>query len=108
MIKNRPELTKFQGIQDFLIGIDSDGCAFDTMEVKHKDCFIPGIIEFYRLASVARLARERLSPLTINVTNSFATLIASSRFSYSKPTVNATVRLFGRSTPSASTGTGLI
>jgi hypothetical protein len=43
---------------DFFIGIDSDGCAFDTMEVKHKDCFIPRIIEYYRLASVARLTRE--------------------------------------------------
>ena len=26
---------------EFLVGIDSDGCAFDTMEVKHKECFIP-------------------------------------------------------------------
>ena len=25
----------------FLVGIDSDGCAFDTMELKHKECFIP-------------------------------------------------------------------
>ncbi|HIQ21582.1 MAG TPA: HAD family hydrolase, partial [Planctomycetes bacterium] len=21
---------------DYLVGIDSDGCAFDTMELKHK------------------------------------------------------------------------
>ena len=26
------------------VGIDSDGCAFDTMEVKHKECFIPNTI----------------------------------------------------------------
>ena len=26
---------------DFFIGIDSDGCAFDTMEIKHKECFCP-------------------------------------------------------------------
>ena len=44
--------------RDFFVGIDSDGCAFDTMEVKHKDCFIPRIVEHYRLASVARHARE--------------------------------------------------
>ncbi|ADV63773.1 Haloacid dehalogenase domain protein hydrolase [Isosphaera pallida ATCC 43644] len=43
---------------EFFVGIDSDGCAFDTMEVKHKECFIPNIIEFYRLAAVARVARE--------------------------------------------------
>jgi phosphoglycolate phosphatase-like HAD superfamily hydrolase len=43
---------------DFFIGIDSDGCAFDTMEVKHKECFIPNIVKFYRLASISKYARE--------------------------------------------------
>lgn len=43
---------------DFFVGIDSDGCVFDTMEVKHKDCFIPRIVEHYGLAAVARHFRE--------------------------------------------------
>ncbi len=43
---------------DFFVGIDSDGCAFDTMEVKHKECFIPNIVKYYRLASVSRYVRE--------------------------------------------------
>jgi phosphoglycolate phosphatase-like HAD superfamily hydrolase len=43
---------------DFLVGIDSDGCAFDTMEVKHKECFIPNIIHYYHLAGVSKYARE--------------------------------------------------
>ncbi len=43
---------------EFLVGIDSDGCAFDTMEVKHKECFIPNIIEHYHLAGVSKYARE--------------------------------------------------
>jgi len=30
---------------DFFVGIDSDGCAFDTMEIKHKECFCPNIIK---------------------------------------------------------------
>jgi len=42
---------------DFLVGIDSDGCAFDTMEVKHKECFIPNIIHHYNLAGVSKYAR---------------------------------------------------
>jgi len=42
----------------FLVGIDSDGCAFDTMEVKHKECFIPNIINHYNLAGVSKYARE--------------------------------------------------
>ena len=43
---------------DFLIGIDSDGCAFDTMELKHKECFIPNIINCYELQGVSKYARE--------------------------------------------------
>ena len=44
--------------KDFFVGIDSDGCAFDTMEVKHKECFIPNIVGFYGLAAVSKYARE--------------------------------------------------
>lgn len=42
----------------FLVGIDSDGCAFDTMEVKHKECFIPNTINCYDLQGVSKFARE--------------------------------------------------
>ncbi|MGO9470744.1 MAG: HAD family hydrolase [Isosphaeraceae bacterium] len=51
-------LRNFVKSSEFFIGIDSDGCAFDTMEVKHKECFIPNIIKHYRLAAVAKYARE--------------------------------------------------
>ncbi|MBL8889302.1 MAG: HAD family hydrolase [Planctomycetaceae bacterium] len=43
---------------DYLIGIDSDGCVFDTMELKHKECFIPNIIRFYGLQGVSKYARQ--------------------------------------------------
>lgn len=43
---------------DFLVGIDSDGCAFDTMEIKHKECFIPNIINYWNLQAVSKYARE--------------------------------------------------
>ena len=43
---------------DFLVGIDSDGCAFDTMELKHKECFIPNIINYYDLQAISKYARE--------------------------------------------------
>jgi phosphoglycolate phosphatase-like HAD superfamily hydrolase len=42
----------------FLVGIDSDGCTFDTMELKHKECFIPNIINYYGLQAVSKYARE--------------------------------------------------
>jgi phosphoglycolate phosphatase-like HAD superfamily hydrolase len=43
---------------NFLVGIDSDGCAFDTMELKHKECFIPNWIKHYNLQGVSKYARE--------------------------------------------------
>jgi phosphoglycolate phosphatase-like HAD superfamily hydrolase len=43
---------------DYLVGIDSDGCAFDTMELKHKECFIPNTICYWGLQGVSRYARE--------------------------------------------------
>jgi len=43
---------------DFFIGIDSDGCVFDTMEIKHKECFIPNNIKYWGLQAVSKYARE--------------------------------------------------
>src|SRR5436305_1523944 len=51
-------LRNFPQSRAFFIGIDSDGCAFDTMEVKHKECFIPNIIRYFGLAAVSKYARE--------------------------------------------------
>jgi phosphoglycolate phosphatase-like HAD superfamily hydrolase len=51
-------ITDFRKTSDFFIGIDSDGCVFDTMEVKHKECFIPNIINHYGLAALCRATRE--------------------------------------------------
>jgi phosphoglycolate phosphatase-like HAD superfamily hydrolase len=42
----------------FFVGIDSDGCAFDTMEIKHKECFTPNIINYWGLQPVSKYARE--------------------------------------------------
>jgi phosphoglycolate phosphatase-like HAD superfamily hydrolase len=42
----------------FFVGIDSDGCAFDTMEIKHKECFCPNIINYWDLQGVSKYARE--------------------------------------------------
>jgi phosphoglycolate phosphatase-like HAD superfamily hydrolase len=43
---------------DFFVGIDSDGCAFDTMEIKHKECFCPNTIKWWGLQPVSKYARE--------------------------------------------------
>ena len=51
-------LRDFRPSRAYFVGIDSDGCAFDTMEVKHKECFIPNTIKFFGLAAVSKYARE--------------------------------------------------
>jgi phosphoglycolate phosphatase-like HAD superfamily hydrolase len=51
-------LQELQPKHKYFIGIDSDGCAFDTMEIKHKECFIPNIIKHWNLQAVSKYARE--------------------------------------------------
>jgi phosphoglycolate phosphatase-like HAD superfamily hydrolase len=51
-------LAELEPRHDFFVGIDSDGCAFDTMEIKHKECFTPNIIKHWRLQPVSKYARE--------------------------------------------------
>jgi len=51
-------LKAFQPRRDFFVGVDSDGCVFDTMEIKHKECFIPNIIKHWDLQPVSKYARE--------------------------------------------------
>lgn len=42
----------------FFAGIDSDGCAFDVMELKQKECFIPCTIRVWGLQPISKYARE--------------------------------------------------
>jgi phosphoglycolate phosphatase-like HAD superfamily hydrolase len=51
-------MLNFSPKNDYLIGIDSDGCVFDTMELKHKECFIPNTINYWNLQGVSKYARE--------------------------------------------------
>ncbi len=51
-------LRDFRPQHEYFVGIDSDGCAFDTMEIKHKECFTPNIIKHWSLQAVSKYARE--------------------------------------------------
>jgi len=42
----------------YLVAIDSDGCAFDAMGIKQKECFCPWMIGCFGLQPVAEAARE--------------------------------------------------
>lgn len=54
----RDDLIHFQPQHEFFVGIDSDGCVFDSTEPKHKECFCPVTIEKWDLAPISRYARE--------------------------------------------------
>ncbi len=54
----KEKLNSFKKEKEFFVGIDSDGCAFPTMELKHKECFIPNIIKYWNLQSISKYVRE--------------------------------------------------
>ncbi len=51
-------LKDFRPKHEFFVGIDSDGCAFDTMGIKQRECFCPWLIACFGLQPVAQAARE--------------------------------------------------
>ncbi len=51
-------LKDFKPSKEFFVGIDSDGCIFDSMEIKHKECFTPMFIKHFKLQPVSKYARE--------------------------------------------------
>lgn len=51
-------LLDFKPKHDLLVCIDSDGTAFDNMELKHKECFCPAAVNVWKLQSVSKYFRE--------------------------------------------------
>jgi phosphoglycolate phosphatase-like HAD superfamily hydrolase len=51
-------LKDFKPSKEFFVGIDSDGCIFDSMEIKHKECFTPMFIKHFSLQAASKYARE--------------------------------------------------
>ena len=51
-------LRDFKPTKEFFIGLDSDGCIFDSMEIKHQECFTPCFIKHFHLQAVSKYARE--------------------------------------------------
>ncbi len=58
LLQAQGQLRELRPAHTFFVGIDSDGCVFDTMECKHKECFIPATIKHWGLQAVSRYARE--------------------------------------------------
>jgi phosphoglycolate phosphatase-like HAD superfamily hydrolase len=51
-------LRRFTPSHEFFVGIDSDGCAFNSMEVKHNDSFSVNFIKHFGLQAVSRQAHQ--------------------------------------------------
>ena len=69
------KLKAFTPRAKYFVGIDSDGCAFDTMEPKHKECFCPVTVWKWDLAAVSKYAREAW-----DFVNLYSTLRGCNRF----------------------------
>lgn len=83
----------FSPKHSFLVGVDSDGCAFDTMELKHKECFIPHLINTYELQGVSKYAREAAEFVNLYSTsrgiNRFPALVETLEWLQKRPEVRA-------------------
>ena len=58
MVNAAKVLKELQPEKKFFVGIDSDGCAFDTMGIKQRECFCPMMVGYFGLQPVASAARE--------------------------------------------------
>src|SRR4030042_5906870 len=87
------QMLDYKAKHDFLVGIDSDGCAFDTMEVKHKECFIPNIVNYMELQGVSKYAREAAEFVNLysksRGTNRFPALVEQLDWLRRRPEVKA-------------------
>lgn len=57
---SRDDLINLKPRHATFVGIDSDGCVFDTMEIKQKQCFHTVTIRLWHLQAAERQAREVL------------------------------------------------
>jgi hypothetical protein len=56
----REDLINLKPKHDTFVAIDSDGCVFDTMEIKQKQCFHTVTINLWKLQAIEKQAREVL------------------------------------------------
>ena len=61
--------------KDYFVGLDSDGTVFNSMELKHKDCFIGSLIRIFDLAPIAHEVH-----IVWNYVNIFSSTRGTNRF----------------------------
>ena len=58
-------LSEFVRKQDYLICVDSDGCAMDTMDIKHINCFGPCMIDEWGLGQWREKILDRWNDINL-------------------------------------------
>ena len=70
----------------YFVGLDSDGTVFNSMELKHKDCFVGSLIRVFNLVAITREVHDVWSHVNIfsknRGTNRFKALLLT--FNYLK------------------------
>ncbi|MCB8995314.1 MAG: HAD family hydrolase [Bacteroidales bacterium] len=93
MSDHQDVLRNLQPSKEFFIGIDSDGCAFDTMEIKQKECFCPNLIKSFELQKISKYARETWEFVNLysknRGVNRFIALLETMRLLSERPEVKA-------------------
>ena len=79
-------LKNFVPTKEFFVGIDSDGCIFDSMEIKHQECFTPMFIKHFKLQAASKYARE---------TWAFVNLYSKTRGANRFPALVRAIKLLG-------------
>src|SRR5947208_4264813 len=79
-------LKEFRPTKEFSVGIDSDGCIFDSMEIKPKECFAPMFIKHFELQAVSKYAREVWE---------FVNLYSKTRGANRFPALSTAIKLLG-------------
>lgn len=89
----RDALTNFQPAHATLVGIDSDGCVFDTMEAKQKLCFHGLIVAHWGLEPIEKQVRETAEFVNLysrhRGTNRFLSLVLTFDLLRKRPEVQA-------------------
>lgn len=57
-VYTKENLIRFKPRHTTFVGIDSDGCVFDTMEIKQKKCFHGLIVSIWHLEPIEKQVRE--------------------------------------------------
>ena len=87
-------MTGLQPQHNALVGLDSDGCVFPTMEIKQKQCFHGEIARHWHLEEIERHVRECAEFINLHScwrgTNRFPALLLTFELLAKRPDVLAT------------------